>query len=281
MADLKIALMQASGGPHTIDQNLSALDTAMNDAAAQGAHLLMTPELFLSGYGDQDTTLACAQKSDGPILRRIGKMAAHHRIALVLGYPEISDSMVYNTAVVFDEFGNAIHTYRKINLPNDYERACFNRGTIVEVFEFRGVRCAVLICYDIEFPEMARTAALGNAELLIVPTALSTKWRIVPDCVVPVRAFENGVFVAYCNFAGSTAPADFVGLSAIFQPDGQPITRAGHGPEIIVASIDTGKILDIRSQLHYLEDLKFIDRGKDNSEYGPIHCTGGDARPSE
>jgi predicted amidohydrolase len=260
MADLKIALMQAPGDPRPIDQALAKLDTALGDAASEGAHLLMTPELFLSGYGNRDATLACAQEQDSLVMNRIAGMAAHHEVALVLGYPETCGSEVYNAAIVFDETGKVIHTYRKINLPSDYERSCFKRGENVGIFEFRGVRCAVLICYDVEFPEMARSAVLNNAELLIVPTALSNKWRIVPDCVIPARAFENGVFIAYCNFSGRSDPTDFTGLSTVFQPDGQPITRAGHDPDIVFASIDTGKILDVRSQLHYLDDLKLIPK---------------------
>lgn len=260
MTNLKIALMQASGDPRTVDRALAELDTALGDAASEGAHLLMTPELFLSGYGNRDATLACTQERNSPVLSKISDMAAHHNIALVLGYPEACGSEVFNAAIVFDETGQVIHTYRKINLPSDYERSCFKRGDNVGIFEFRGVRCAVLICYDVEFPEMARSAVLNNAELLIIPTALSNKWRIVPDCVVPARAFENGVFIAYCNFAGRTEPVDFAGLSAVFQPDGQPITRAGHDPAILFASIDTGKILDVRSQLHFLDDLKLIPK---------------------
>lgn len=260
MTDLKIALMQASGEPRTVDEALAELDCSLGDAASEGTHLLITPELFLSGYGDRSATLAGAQERNGPVLSKIAGMAAYHKVALVLGYPETCGAEVYNAAIVFDETGQVIHTYRKINLPSDYERACFKRGENVGIFEFRGVRCAVLICYDIEFPEMARSAALNDAELLIVPTALSNKWRIVPDCVVPARAFENGVFIAYCNFAGRTESADFTGLSAVFQPDGQPITRAGHDPAILFASIDTGKILDVRSQLHFLDDLKLIPK---------------------
>ena len=114
---------------------------------------------------------------------------------------------------------------------------------------------------------MARSAVLNNAELLIVPTAISNKWRIVPDCVIPTRAFENGVFVAYCNFAGGTAPSDFSGLSAVFQPNGQPIVRAGNKTEMIFASIDTCEISVIRTQLHYLDDLKLAANRSDAKNF--------------
>jgi predicted amidohydrolase len=263
LANLKIALLQASGEPNTVDQAFDKLNSALGNAASQDAHILTTPELYLSGYGDREATLASAQDIDSPVLKRIAEMVVRHKIALVLGYPEICGSDVYNAAVVFDETGQVVHTYRKLNLPSDYERSCFTRGTEVGIFEFRGIRCAVLICYDIEFPEMARSAVLNDADLLIVPTAISNKWRIVPDCVIPARAFENGVFVAYCNYAGNSTPTDFGGLSGVFQPDGQAIARAGHEPKIIFASIDTRKISEIRAQLHYLYDLKLAANRSD------------------
>jgi 5-aminopentanamidase len=174
---------------------------------------------------------------------------------LVLGYPEKTETVVYNSAIVFDKAGMKLHNYRKINLPNDYERACFSWGTEVQVFEITGVRAAVLICSDVEFPELARKAAEMGAEVLLVPTALSMKWRIVPDSVIPVRAFENGFFVAYCNFGSDFEAPNFAGLSTICGPDGQVLVRAGHRPELVLTSIDTDKILDARFQLSFLPDV--------------------------
>ena len=138
-----------------------------------------TPELYLSGYGSAEAAKEAAQHVTSPVIQAASHIAARHGVGLVLGYPERSNGKLYNSAAVFDGQGQLLHNYRKLALPNDFERGCFHSGTGPQVFEFEGVRCSVVICYDAEFPELPRHAALAGAELLIVPTALRARWRFV------------------------------------------------------------------------------------------------------
>ena len=99
-----------------------------------------------------------------------------------------------------------------------------------------GVRVGVLICYDIEFPEAARSLFLQGVELLLVPTALAEGCPAIPRCVVPCRAMENHCFVMYSNFPSADAPAGmigatekpitFCGLSCIVDAHGVDVARA-------------------------------------------------------
>jgi len=82
------------------------------------------------------------------------------------------------------------------------ERACFTAGSELTVFTIEGRRVALLICYDVEFPEAVRAVAATGAEVVIVPTALSEDWPFVARKMVPTRAFENGMFLLYANHAG-------------------------------------------------------------------------------
>lgn len=258
MTSLTLALMQAKAQPRGLSETVDALSQSMQHAAQLGADVLITPELFLSGYGDPTDTAHYAQRQGAEILQAFAQFAARNRIALVLGYPERVQCGIFNSVIVFDKSGQVICNYRKMNLPNDYERSCFQRGTTPAVFEIAGVTCSVLICYDIEFPEMARSAVKMGAELLLVPTALGLEWRIVADSLVPVRAYENGVFVAYCNFASLSSPAQFAGLSTVCGPDGQALLRAGGEPGLLTVTIDTAEIAQIRSRLSFLADLKLM-----------------------
>lgn len=258
MTMLKIALLQAGVEPRTPEQAMDVLGAEMARAAGMGADVLVTPELYLSGYGNTAETLERAQAPGSPLLHKAAALAARHGIALVIGYPERTEAGVFNSVAVFDRSGETLHIYHKLNLPNDYERGCFLRGGAPQVFDIAGVKCAVLICYDIEFPEMSRLAAEMGAELVIVPTALRQKWRIVPDSLIPTRAYENGLFVAYCNFASETHPERFVGLSTICGPDGQPVLRAETSPGLFAATIDTNAIQLARSELSFLPDLAFL-----------------------
>ncbi|CAM5716447.1 Carbon-nitrogen hydrolase OS=Streptomyces alboniger OX=132473 GN=CP975_05405 PE=3 SV=1 [Streptomyces alboniger] len=82
-----------------------------------------------------------------------------------------------------------------------------------------------MICYDVEFPENVRAHALAGTDLLLVPTAQMHPFQFVAESVVPVRAFENQMYVAYVNRVGQEGEFEFVGLSTLAGPDGVARTR--------------------------------------------------------
>lgn len=255
MTQLNIALFQAAPGARTVDRALADLDAAMRRAIDRKADLLVTPELYLSGYGDASTAIAAAQGANSEVLSAAAQMAAYHGIGLVLGYPERDGVNLFNSAAVFDRRGVQLHNYRKVALPNDFERGCFQSGNGPQVFEFEGVRCSVVICYDVEFPELPRRAAKLGAELLIVPTALRRIWRIVSDSVVPTRAYENAMFVAYCDYARHSSESEFSGASAVCGPDGARRTVETGQSGMVFSSINTDEIARHRMEFDLLSDL--------------------------
>ena len=87
------------------------------------------------------------------------------------------------------------------------------------------LRIALLICYEIEFPEAARNAALNGADLILAPTALGAQWGVVAHKLVPTRAFENGIFIAYANHAGREGEIEYLGESCIVDPMGNDLAR--------------------------------------------------------
>lgn len=255
MANLNIALFQAAPGPRAADRALTDLDAAMRRAVGRRAELLVTPELFLSGYGNAEAASRNAQDRASPVLQAAAQLSAYHGIALLLGYPERDGAKLFNSAIVFDSRGATIHNYRKVALPNDFERGCFESGEGPGVFELGGVRCSTVICYDVEFPELPRRVAKLGAELLIVPTALRRKWRIVSDSVVPTRAYENAMFVAYCDYARHGSESEFSGASAVCGPDGARRTVETGQPGMVFSSIDTDEIARHRMEFDLLSDL--------------------------
>ena len=259
MTLLNLALFQARPAFRSAEEAISDLDSAMSRAAASGAEMLVTPELYFSGYGSTDAVRAAGQVQGSPSLRAAGQLAARHRVGLVLGYPEKSGSALYNSASIFDRGGHLISNYRKVALPNEFERDCFTPGTGPEAFNFEGVRCSVLICYDIEFPELARRSALLGTELLLVPTALRAKWRLVSDAIVPSRAYENAMFIGYCDFAADESNSQFSGTSSICAPDGQHLCRATGREDLVLATIDTSAVHLRKSDFDCLQDLKLFD----------------------
>lgn len=122
------------------------------------------------------------------------------------------------------------------------------------VAELEGIKIGILICYDVEFPEAVRALALAGAELIAVPTALIRPFDIVARTLVPARAFENQVYVAYAGMCGREGDQGYCGLSCIVGPDGQALARAGTGPALLFADIDPAAISRGRQSTPYFCD---------------------------
>nr|WP_282600068.1 carbon-nitrogen hydrolase family protein [Patulibacter sp. SYSU D01012] len=228
--------MQTAGTPGDVHANLAELDRAAADAVARGASLLITPEMFLTGYeiGPAAADLA-RQDLDGPT----GAIAARHGIDLVVGLPEADGDRLYNTASVFAADGALTARYRKTHLFGDLDRAVFTAGDeLVTTFEHRGLKVALLVCYDVEFPETVRAAALAGAHLVAVPTAQMEPFSFVADVLIRTRAWENQVYVAYVNHDGDEGgELRYVGGSSLVAPDGAVLDRAAHGTALLVADL--------------------------------------------
>ncbi len=253
---LGVALLQCQGVAGDIAANLGLLQGACQRAAADGDALLVTPELFLTGYfiGVDVARLACTR--DAPALDTLRQMARRHRMALCVGYPEREGSKVFNAAVLLDRDGGVLGHYRKHRLSGDFEIGAFARGDGRDlVAQVDGIRVGVLICYDTEFPENVRRLALAGVQLLVSPTALSLEFGFVAEKLVPTRAFENQIFVAYADRCGSERGKRYAGLSCIVAPDGADLARAGAGEALVRARIEPARYLALGERLPYLRDL--------------------------
>ncbi|MEU3129659.1 carbon-nitrogen hydrolase family protein [Streptomyces sp. NPDC052071] len=255
MPPLRTALLQSSGRPGSVDANLAALDGAAARAAAAGARLLVCPELFLTGYAIGDAVPELAEPADGPSARAIADLCVRHGLAVHYGYPERSGHAVFNAAQLIGPDGAPLANYRKTHLFGSFEEKWFTPGEnpVVQA-ELDGVRVGLLICYDVEFPENVRAHALAGTELLLVPTALMHPFPFVAEAVVPVRAFESQLYIAYVNRAGREGEFDFTGLSCLAGPDGTVRARAGRGEELVVGEADPGLLAASRAANPYLQD---------------------------
>lgn len=256
---LRVALYQGPQAPGGPARNLDLLEAAARRAAGQGAGLLVCPEMFLTGYLIGDGTARLAEPADGPSALRAGKIAAEHGIALVYGYPERdpADGRVYNAVQVIGADGSSLAGYRKTHLYGDHDRAHFAPGeTPLVQAEVGGLRVGFLVCYDVEFPESVRAHALHGTDLLVVPTGLMRPYEFVPRTLVPARAFENQLYVAYANRCGAEDGTEYTGLSCLVAPDGEVRARAGAGEELLVADVDPAFLAASRAANPYLADRR-------------------------
>jgi predicted amidohydrolase len=254
---MRTALLQSSGRPGSIVENLKVLDEAAGRAAAGGAGLLAAPEMFLTGYAIGDDIARLAEPADGDSADAIAEIGMRHGLAIAYGYPEREGETVFNSAQLISADGSRLANYRKTHLFGSFERDHFTPGEqpVVQA-ELNGLTVGLMICYDVEFPENVRAHALGDTDLLVVPTAQMHPFEFVAESMIPVRAFENQMYVAYVNRVGQEGEFDFVGLSTLAGPDGVARTRAGRAEELLLADVDPAFLATSREANPYLQDRR-------------------------
>ena len=131
-----------------------------------------------------------------------------------------ADGRVFNTVHLADRTGGRLARYAKTHLYGAVDRAQFAPGpALAAPVELDGWKLGLAICYDIEFPEVARALALAGAEAILVPTANMLPFESVATRLVPARAEENAVFLAYANYVGADDAFTYFGRSCVCDPD--------------------------------------------------------------
>ncbi|WP_152045977.1 nitrilase-related carbon-nitrogen hydrolase [Aureimonas psammosilenae] len=238
---------------------LAAMRWFVIDAASDGADVVVFPELAPTGYGVGDPLRDAAEAEDGATIAEIKRLSEEQGVTVVFGLAVRARSGVVNAAVVTQP-GRPTIVYAKQHLFGAYEKALFAPGTQASpIFEVAGRKAGVLICFDVEFPERVRELAMAGAEIIFVPTALpdGPASRFIAECVVPVRAFENHVFIVYVNHVGRDGRYGYQGLSCIAAPDG---TRIAVAPDnrvgVIEATIDGSDYAASVETNPYLDELR-------------------------
>ena len=256
---MRIAIYQGPAEAGSIARNLDLLKARAMEAAGRGARLMICPEMFLSGYNiGPEQASRLAEPANGLALTRVAALARGSGIALLLGYPERGeDNAIYNAVRLIGRDGRSLANYRKCHLFGDLDRDMFRAGeSPPAVIELDGIRVGLLICYDVEFPESVRLLALAGADLVAVPTALMKPFEVVARTVVPARAVENQVFLAYANRCGREGDLRYCGLSCVVGPDGADLVRAGRGEELVFADLDFDRLRAARALSPYLRDRR-------------------------
>ncbi len=241
---MKLALYQS---PPTDGDEAQALDRVarvLTAAAAAGAEMAVFPELYLPGYNRPDLHAAHAQPQGGAWDARLAGLCRDTGCGLTIGWAERADETVYNVAATYDRSGHKRAHHRKLQLFGPMERASFAPGDGLTPFELHGHRAALLICYDVEFAEHVRALSERGVTLLLVPTANPAGFDVVPDTLVPVRAAETAMTIAYANYCGAERGLAFGGKSVIVGPDGQPLAKAGRGECLLIADLSETDRID-------------------------------------
>lgn len=224
------------------ERTRAGLAAVIGSAAANGAAVVVVPELSNSGYmfTDTDELRAAAEPADGPTVTSWVDAARRNDLVIVGGFAERAGDAVYNSAVLVDPSGIRA-VYRKAHLWNTEKTIGFAPGDAAPpVIDTPVGRIAVMICYDLEFPEWVRMPALAGAELLCAPANWPDYPRPVgerPGEIVRVQADAavNRMVIAVADRAGSERGQAWVGGSVVVDADGYPVTPLRLGEECTLA----------------------------------------------
>ncbi|MFE0423584.1 nitrilase-related carbon-nitrogen hydrolase [Streptomyces sp. NPDC058953] len=224
--------------------NRRRIRTAVEAAAARGARVVVLPELANTGYvfADAAELRSFAEPADGATVKEWEALAARHDLVVVGGFAERGDDgRVHNSAALVDPAGLRA-TYRKVHLWNGEKTWGFTPGDAPPpVVDTPYGRIGFMVCYDLEFPEWVRLAALDGAELLCGPV----NWPLYPrpdgerpgEIVrVQADAAVNRMFVAVADRTGTERGQDWLGGSAIIDADGYPVTPLHLGEEAVLTA---------------------------------------------
>lgn len=270
----RIALLQS----RAFSDSAAALahhETLIRQAAADGAQIIVTQELFQTPYFctiEDPELFDLAESIPGPTTKYLGRLASELEVVIVSSHFERrGPGLFHNTAVVHDADGALLGLYRKAHIPQDpgfEEKFYFTPGdTDWPVWNTRYGRLGVLICWDQWYPEAARLMALAGAEILIYPTAIGwlpteketlgkaqhTAWETVQRG----HAVANGCYLAAVNRVGTEGDTEFWGQSFIANPYGELVAKASvDQEEILIQDLDLQLQEDFRRIWPFFRDRR-------------------------
>jgi predicted amidohydrolase len=203
-------------------------------ATSADSDLVVLPELFLCGYQLTDVE-PIAVDLDGPEVGALADAARGASTALIVGLAERYAGGVANTAVCIDSAGEIGGVYRKTHLFGA-EREAYVAGDSLAPIGLEGRALGVMICFDMEFPEVARTLAAQGADLLVTISANPSPFELDHDLFARARALENGLPHVYVNRVGEESGFRFSGGSLALDPDAAPVAEAGSATERVLSA---------------------------------------------
>lgn len=228
MAKVTVTLAQVTCPLHDKEGNLKRMRDIVRKTKGK---IVIFPELSLTGYMPRDDLFMQAETVVGPSIKAILKLAKQTKKDIVFGAPmkdERVPGLVYNSCLLASGRGE-LFRYDKMYLPTFgpfEEKVFFSEGRAGMVGEGLHAKLGLMICYDMFFPELAKLETLKGAQILVNISAAPTTSRPYFRRVMPGRAVENAIFVAYCNMVGVHGSLVFAGGSVMYGPRGEEFMRA-------------------------------------------------------
>ncbi|HMA36318.1 MAG TPA: carbon-nitrogen family hydrolase [Chloroflexia bacterium] len=250
MGTLDVAVVQMEVCSGEVRKNCVRAEARIVEAARHGAQAILLPELWTTGY-NWPAMPGLAEGRDGETVRWLSQLAARCRVSLVAGsLAEARDGQIYNTSYIITPDGTLAGAYSKQHLfPLLDEPRYMAPGADPAVVPTGQGRWGQLICFDIRFPEAARSLAVAGAEILWVPAEWPhprlEHWRTL----LRARAIEDQLFVVAANRCGQGDGNTWCGHSQIIDPWGIILAEAEEAETTLYATLHLDLIADVRARI--------------------------------
>ena len=255
--EITVALAQMAVALGRPQENEKTAQSLAAQAAAQGADLLLLPELWVTGY-DLERAAEYAAPLDSGHFALMASLAQAHQLYVAGTALEANPGgKPFNTAAIYGPDGRCAGAYRKVHLWAPLgEVEHMTPGDAMPAFDLPWGRVAMAICYDLRFPELWRCLADAGAQLVLIPSEWPVRrvehWRLL----LRARAVENQLFVAGCNRAGAGADGVFGGHSAVVDPWARVLVEGDSEAGLFVATIELDEVARARSLFPFLADRR-------------------------
>lgn len=236
MQKVDVTLAQITCQLHDKEGNLKRMRDVVRKSKGK---IVVFPEMSLTGYLPRDDLFGLAETIVGPSIKSMLRLSKQTKKDIVFGAPmrdEAVPGLVYNSCLCATGNGQ-LFKYDKMYLPTFgpfEEKVFFTPGKSAVVAEGRHARIGLMICYDMFFPELAKLETLLGAQILVNISAAPTTSRPFFRRVMPGRAVENAIFLAYANMVGVHGSLVFGGSSVLLGPRGDELARGKDLEEDIV-----------------------------------------------
>ncbi|MFC1975244.1 carbon-nitrogen family hydrolase [Chloroflexota bacterium] len=253
---LTISLAQihvALGDP---EKNIKKAVEWTAEAARRGSNLIIFPEMWTTGLAWEHLKTLSLEQDD--VIHAVAGLAKKYNLWLNGSMLALNDEgRPTNTSILFDPQGRQAGVYRKIHrfglMNEDHYLAAGQHLTTVET---PWGHAGLAICYDLRFPEMFRTYALGGVSIVYLPSAWPhprlAHWRTL----LRARAIENQMYLVAANQVGSDGTYDFCGHSTMIDPWGEIVLEAGEAEVLLTATIETERVAAVRQKIPVFKDRR-------------------------
>jgi len=252
MKDIRIATVISHSPVNKTRHNLDQMIRLVEEAKKKGASIICFPEMNITGYSTREDIIDTAEPVSGPITKEIVKLAESEHIVILAGIAEKdSKGRIFASHLVIKPYKSP-GVYRKLHL-SPPERTIFTPGNKIPMFEAKGVKFGIQLCYDAHFPELSSYMAINGADIIFIPHASprgtpAEKFRSWMRHL-PARAYDNSIFIIACNQTGDNGKGlGFPGVAMIIGPSGEVLSKDLNGKKgILIYDLKVDEINRVRN----------------------------------